>query len=70
MKKKVKLIALLFAFLSIFCLALPVSASSANTKAHKALNRQLKADKYRYYYDRSSKMRYAYADINGDHIDD
>lgn len=70
MKKKVRFISFLFAFVMIFCFVVPVSAENANTRAHKALNRQLKADKRNYYSYRSSKMRYVYADINGDHIDE
>ena len=72
MKKKARLMSLLFALVLICCCSVVTvnAKSAANTKAHKALNRQLKTDKRRYYSYRSSKMRYAYADINGDHIDE
>ena len=70
MKKKTKILSLLIALVLICCSGVTVNAAStANAKAHAALKRQLKADKQRSLYS-DSKMRYAYADINGDHIDE
>ncbi|MCB5473638.1 hypothetical protein LIQ13_02670 [Blautia luti] len=71
MKKKTKILSLLIVLVLICCSGVTVNAASyANAKAHAALKRQLKADKQRYYQYSSSKMRYVYVDINGDHIDE
>lgn len=72
MKKNVKLMSLLFTLVLICCCSIVTvnAQSTANAKAHKVLHRQLKADKERYFSHNSYKMRYAYADINGDHIDE
>lgn len=71
MKKKTKILSLLIVLVLICCSGVTVdAASNANAKAHAALKRQLKADKQKYYQYSSSKMRYVYVDINGDHIDE
>mgnify|MGYP004560085197 CR=1 FL=1 len=72
MKKKSKILLLLITAMLVFCL--PVSAnamSAANKKAHKAFGTQLKKDKKQFrnsFY--NAKLKYAYADIDGDKVDE
>lgn len=71
MKKKSRILLLLFTMILIFCV--PVSAnamSSANKKAHKAFTSQLKRDKKRYCTSWNPKLKYVYADVDGDKVDE
>lgn len=71
MKKKFRIVLLLFTLMLICCT--PVSAnamSTANKKAHKAFTSQLKKDKKQYCNFARTKLQYAYADIDGDKVDE
>ena len=71
MKRKSRIVLLLFTMILICCI--PVSAnamSAANKKAHKAFTSQLKKDKKRYCDSIRPKLKYAYADIDGDKVDE
>lgn len=71
MKRKSRIVLLLFMLMLICCM--PVSAnamSAANKKAHKAFTSQLKKDKKKYCNFARTKLQYAYADIDGDKVDE
>lgn len=69
MKKSTRILSLLLALVMLFTVPTPAYAMSArNKKAHKALTTQLKKDKRRYCS--YGKLKYVYADIDGDHVDE
>lgn len=71
MKKKISVFLVLFIMAVLCCM--PVSAkamSSANKKAHKAFTTQLKKDKKQYRSFDRRKLEYAYADVDGDKVDE
>ena len=71
MNKKIRIVLLLFMLILICCI--PVSAnamSAANKKAHRAFTSQLKKDKRMYCDSIRPKLKYAYADIDGDKVDE
>ena len=69
MKKSTRILSLLLALVMLFTVPTPAYAMSArNKKAHKALTTQLKKDKRKYCS--YGKLKYVYADIDGDHVDE
>lgn len=71
MKRKSRMLLLLFTMMLI-C-SMPVSAnamSATNKKAHKAFTSQLKKDKKQFCSFSKSKLKYVYADIDGDKVDE
>lgn len=69
MKKNTRILSLLLALVMLFTVPTPAYAMSArNKKAHKALTTQLKKDKRKYCS--YGKLKYVYADIDGDYVDE
>lgn len=61
---------LLLALVMLFSVPTPAYAMTAkNARAHKALTTQLKKDKKRF-CPYGGKLKYAYADVDGDHVDE
>lgn len=71
MKKSTRILSLLLALVMLFTVPTPAYAMSArNKKAHKALTTQLKKDKRRYCNNYQPKLKYTFADVDGDHVDE
>ena len=69
MKKSMKVIASLLAVVLLFMSPSPTYAmSQQNTIAHQALKKQIIADKRKYCNWVRPKIKYVYADIDGDHV--
>lgn len=69
MKKIMKVIASLLAVVLLFMSPSPTYAmSQQNTIAHQALKKQIIADKRKYCNWVRPKIKYVYADIDGDHV--
>lgn len=71
MKKIIKTLSVVLAMVLLCSSPVPVHAASAkNTAAHKALKKQIKSDKKQYCKLRNEKLTYAFADIDGDKVDE
>lgn len=73
MKKSKRILSLFLALIMLCCTPMSVNAMSAkNIEAHKALKKQVLADKEKYHPNTwyPDTMRYAFADIDGDHVDE
>ena len=71
MKKSTRILSLLLALVMLFTVPTPTYAMSAkNAKAHRTFAAQLKKDKKRYCNNFQPKLKYTFADIDGDHVDE